>query len=152
MLQYTPWGIRLAGFYFHERGSMVEFTSADGTSYEMPELDAALYAKQEAVDIAENMETRFSAAWAFIRAALPDECVMAEIGTTEKRKAGVPRIMTLYHRVKAAYWEEYNDDQRAQIGENMEAIKGIPEAVDAIVKAQALAKKQGNRQAFRIAN
>lgn len=131
---------------------MVEFTTKAGNTYDMPELDSDMYAKQQAVDEATDMDKRFNSAWSFIKAALPDECIMAEIGTTEKRKAGVPRIMTLYQRVKATYWEEYNADQRAHMDENMEAIKGIPEAVDAIVKAQALAKKQGSRQAFRIAN
>lgn len=130
---------------------MVEFASVDGNVYEMPELDAALYAKQEAVDGAVSMEVRFGAAWEFIRAALPDECIMSEIGTTEKRKAGVPRVMTLYQRVKAAYWRDYNEEQRAKMDESMEAIKGIPEAVEAIIKAQALSKQQGSRQVFRVA-
>lgn len=128
---------------------MVEFTTKAGNVYEMPELDAAMYAKQQAVDEATDMEKRFNSAWAFIKAALPDECIMEELGYTDKRKAGVPRMMSLYQRVKAAYWHEYDEEQLAEMRGQMDALGEFPKLVAAAARAQEMAASRSGRQVFR---
>lgn len=128
---------------------MVEFESRSGTVYEMPELDGAMYDKQEAVDRAADMDTRFNAAWVFIKSALPDECIIEELGFAEKRKVGVPRIMSLYQRVKAAYWNEYNEEQLADMREQYSALEQFPKLVEAAAKAQQMMANHGGRQVFR---
>lgn len=128
---------------------MVEFTTKSGNVYEMPELDASMYAKQQSVDEATDMEKRFNSAWAFIKAALPDECIMEELGYTDKRKAGVPRMMSLYQRVKAAYWHEYDEEQLADMREQYSALEQFPKLVEAAAKAQQMMMNQGGRQVFR---
>lgn len=128
---------------------MVEFTTKSGNVYEMPELDAAMYAGQQAVDGATDMERRFNAAWDFIKAALPDECIMEELGYTDRRKAGVPRMMSLYQRVKAAYWHEYDEERLADMRGQMDALGEFPKLVAAAARAQEMAERRGGRQVFR---
>lgn len=142
---HPPYGV----LFSTERGKMVEFTTKAGNTYEMPELDSDMYAKQQAVDEATDMEKRFNSAWAFIKAALPDECIMEELGYTDKRKAGVPRMMSLYQRVKAAYWREYDEEQLADMRGQMDAIGEFPKLVAAAAKAQQMMANQGGRQVFR---
>lgn len=129
---------------------MVEFTSKSGNVYEMPELDSDMYAKQQAVDEATDMDKRFNSAWAFIKAALPDECIMEELGYTDKRKAGVPRMMSLYHRVKAAYWRDYNEEQLTEIRDQFGALEQIPRVIESMAKAQQMMASNGGRQVFRV--
>lgn len=142
---HAPCGV----LFSTERGLMVEFTSKSGNVYEMPELDASMYEKQRSVDEALDMEKRFNSAWSFIKAALPDECIMEELGYTDKRKAGVPRMMSLYHRVKAAYWSEYNEEQLYDMREQYGALESFPRIIEAAAKAQQMMSGQGGRQAFR---
>lgn len=137
------------GLLFERGDHVVEFTTRSGSTYEMPELDASMYAKQQAVDEATDMEKRFAAAWSFISAALPEECVAEELGCSDRRKAGVPRVMVLYGRVRDAYWRDYDEAQAESMREHIESIGELPSVVDALSKARQLMSSQGGRQVFR---
>lgn len=117
---------------------MLTYTDADGNKYEMPELDAGLYAKQEAVDNATGLGEKAKAAWAFLKAVLPADALKAEFGTTDQRRASVPRVLTVYAEAKRLYWEDYEDVQRAETERRIEALGGLPQVIEALAKVDAL--------------
>lgn len=109
---------------------MVAYTDSTGTTYDMPELDASMYAKQAAADGANDIAERAKAAWAFLRAALPADAMAAEFGTTDQRKASVPRILTVYAEVVRAYWAEYDEVSQSEIERQIGSLGELPKVVD----------------------
>lgn len=125
---------------------MVELELPSGDVCELPELTERLLKKQEAVDKATDMGERIKACREFIGAVLPREAVEPMVGATDLREAGVPRMFTAYHRIKAAYWREFNAEQRAELDAQMEPLRDVPRLVEAIAK---ITQAPSSRQVFR---
>lgn len=117
---------------------MVSYTDSDGNAHDMPELDAALYAKQEAVDGAASIGDKAKAAWSFLKSVLPADALKAEFGTTDQRRASVPRVLTVYGEVKRLYWEDYDAAQSAETERRIEALGMLPQIIESLAKVDSL--------------
>lgn len=114
---------------------MVEFVDDIGNRYDMPELDAAMLAKQRAVEDAGDIVEEAKAAWTFVKAALPKDAITDALGSNVQAKVSVPRLLKLYLKVKDAYWEEYENAKAEATEQRIEQLGDLPKLIDIISAA-----------------
>lgn len=112
----------------------MEYTDANGNGYDLATLDSSLYAKQQAADEAKDTATKAKLAWAFLKAALPDDSMSEVFGTADQRKASVPQLLSVFEGVKSAYWADYDDARLDSMERQISSLGSLPDIIAALSK------------------